>query len=104
MSKFNVIHPSCRQERYEIQNDGNNWHIDEKNMPIKIVGFEIFEKYNLEQPKPSDIPNFETKRAVDWIKVAKEAPIKDILADGGEAALLVATEEIVLEVADGIRR
>lgn len=93
MSKFNVVHPTCRQDRYEAQNDGNDWHINENNEPIEIIGAEIFDKLGLERPKPEDLPDFATKRPVDWIKVAKEADMQAVLADGGEAALLIAPEE-----------
>lgn len=104
MGKFNVIHPSCKQDRYEIQNDGNDWHIDEKNEPIRILGGEIlFDKYGIAQPSPKDIPDFETSRPVDWVKIAQEAPIKNTLADGGESALLIVpSEQIGGEI--GIRR
>lgn len=92
MSKFNVVHPSCKQDRYEAQNDGNDWHTDENDEPIKIVGFEVFDKLGLDQPQPQDIPDFKTERAVNWVKVAKEASYKDVLADGGEAALLKSSD------------
>lgn len=93
MGKFNIIHPSCRQDRYEKQNDGNDWHVDEKNEPVRILNYQIFEKFKLEEPTPQDIPDFETARAVDWVKVAKETPIKNMLADGGEASLLIAPDK-----------
>lgn len=92
MSKFNIVHPTCRQDRYEAQNDGNDWHIDENNEPVEIVGAEVFDKLGLERPLPNSIPFFKTERPVNWIKVAKEADMQAVLADGGEAALLIAPD------------
>lgn len=101
--KPNIIHPSCSQERFQAQNDKNDWFIDEKNEPVRIYNFAEFEKRSLKEPSVVDIPDFKTKRPVDWIKVAKEEPFKDVLVDGGEAALLdpVKGKEDVAAVVDG---
>lgn len=95
----NVIVPDeneiidCSEQRFEVQNDLNDWLIDEKNEPIKPVDFKLFEKRGLEIPKPEDIPDEEVAKRIDLHQVALEAKI------AGEAAALEFTE-----AADGIRR
>lgn len=62
------------QKRFENQNDGNDWLIDENNEPVKPVNHKIFTKLGLPMPDPIDIPEERVSgRAVDLIKVAEEA-------------------------------
>ncbi len=34
----NSVDPTCQTQRYLVQMDGQDWEVDEKNNPIKILG------------------------------------------------------------------
>lgn len=59
------------QRRFKVQNDLNDWEIDENNEPVRPIDFHIYEKRGLEVPKVEDIPQVKVTRPVDLIKVAE---------------------------------
>lgn len=59
----------CSQRKIQVQNDGNDWEIDEDGNPIHPVDFNIYEKFGLEIPVPSEIPNKRVERSVNWFEV-----------------------------------
>ncbi len=63
---------NCSNKRFKVQNDGNDWLIDENNKPIKPLHFFVFEKLNLPMPDPNDIPDERVSSFIDLIAVAKE--------------------------------
>lgn len=68
----------CSQKRFQVQNDGNDWLIDDKGMPEKPVNYRMFEKLALPMPKPEDIPAEKQAERVDLKTIAEtqkaEAP------------------------------
>ena len=67
------------QRKIMVQNDLNDWEVDENLQPIKPVGSEIiFEKFGLSVPKPEDIPSEKVVEAVDLKKVAEELKANEI--------------------------
>ena len=61
----------CIQTRYKVQNDLNDWIIDETNLPLKPIDWDIFTKLNLPIPKPEDIPDVKVDTRIDLIKEAE---------------------------------
>lgn len=62
----------CSQKRFEIQNDLNDWIIDENNEPTLPIDHEIFVKFDLPIPSPEDIPDEPVDKPIDLIALAKE--------------------------------
>ena len=61
----------CSQRRFFVQNDKNDWLINEKNEPIMPVNHKYFTKFNLPMPLPEDIPQIKSDEPIDLIKVAE---------------------------------
>jgi hypothetical protein len=66
----------CNITRFKVQNDLNDWIIDETNTPIKPIDFKIFEKLELPLPKPEDIPETKVEEVID---LRKEAEAKKVI-------------------------
>lgn len=62
----------CWQKRFKIQNDLNDWLVDENNNPIKPTDYKIFEKFNLPVPSPDKIPISKVSQRIDLIAEAKK--------------------------------
>lgn len=77
--KGNIV-IDCTQRRFKVQNDGNDWEIDEQDNPvIPLIGPKQFLKRGLEVPKPEDIPAEKVEgKAVDLIVLATEKSISVI--------------------------
>lgn len=56
----------CSNRRYVVQNDMNDWEIDENNNPVRLVNWLYFDKFDLPQPTPDMIPNEPVSEAVDY--------------------------------------
>ena len=62
----------CWQRRFKVQNDRNDWLVDNNNFPIKPSQFKIFDKLALPMPDPKDIPlTMLSEDAVDLVKLAR---------------------------------
>ncbi len=57
--------------RFEMQNDLNDWEIDESGDPVRLVNYRYFEKMGLDQPLPEDIPDELLDEAVDYMDPAR---------------------------------
>ena len=75
----NVIVPAenviteCSQKRFRVQNDGNDWEINEFNKPVKYLGGDKqFVKRGLPVPDPKDIPLEKVEQAIDLLEKARE--------------------------------
>lgn len=55
-------------ERFEVQNDLNDWLINDKNLPLKPFNYKVFEKFNLPIPEAKDIPIEKVTEPIDWVK------------------------------------
>ncbi len=60
---------------FQLQNDGNDWIINEERKPVKPIDFEIFEKLNLDIPNPDDIPVEKEDYNINLLEVAKSKDI-----------------------------
>ena len=60
------------QKRFKVQNDGNDWLIDEDGNPTKPIGHEIFTKFNLPVPDPADIPAQKVSEHIDLMEEARK--------------------------------
>ena len=61
----------CRQRRFKVQNDLNDWLIDVSNIPTMPINYKMFTKMGLPMPKPMDIPLVKVDEVVDLVKVAE---------------------------------
>ena len=66
------------QKRIMVQNDLNDWILDEDNNPVKPVDHQYFEKFGLEVPKPEDIPETKCESCIDLRKVAEELKAEEV--------------------------
>lgn len=60
------------QRRFEIQNDLNDWIVDENGEPEKPIDHTIFEKLDLPIPDPADIPDEPVEERIDLLTLAQE--------------------------------
>lgn len=67
----------CSQNRFKVQNDRNDWLLDERGDVAIPMNYRTFEKLDLPMPKPEDIPLEMAEEAIDLIAVAREKPISD---------------------------
>lgn len=56
----------CSNRRYQVQNDLNDWEIDENNNPVRLVDWQYFEKLGLEQPSPDLIPSEQVSTPINY--------------------------------------
>ena len=68
----------CTQRKIKVQNDLNDWIVDDLGNPVKPVDFNIYEKLSLPLPKPQDIPAQKVPERVDLIEEAKQAELEII--------------------------
>lgn len=70
----------CSQRQFEVQNDLNDWLVDENKNPVIPVDHEVYTKFNLPIPKPEDIPSQKVTERVDLKKEAetKAAEIAEV--------------------------
>lgn len=61
----------CRTERLKVQNDGNEWLVDDNNDPVKPAIYDIIEKLGLEVPTPEVIPDEPAEEPIDLIALAR---------------------------------
>ena len=61
----------CVTTRFQVQNDGNDWIIDNANLPVKPMNYRMFEKRGLPMPAPVDIPAVKVAEPVDLIAAAR---------------------------------
>ncbi len=61
----------CQTDRYEVQNDLNDWIVDDMGKPIAILNQKQFTKFGLPLPLPADIPATRAEKPVDLIAAAK---------------------------------
>lgn len=66
-----VVIKGCSRRKFSVQNDGNDWFVDNLGNPTKPVDFEVFEKYGLPIPDPSDIPAATQEDRIDLFALAK---------------------------------
>lgn len=67
----------CSQRRFKVQNDLNDWLVDEADVAILPVGHEVFTKLDLPMPDPKDIPTEKVVDPIDLRKVAEEKKKED---------------------------
>ncbi len=73
----NVIVPvgntliDCKTDRFQVQNDLNDWIIDRTNKPVDIIDYALFGKLGLSKPRPQDIPNQKVTTRIDWLAAAR---------------------------------
>lgn len=60
------------QRRFKVQNDGNDWLIDELNNPLLPIDHKMFTKFRLPMPDPKDIPVQKVIEIINLKKVAEE--------------------------------
>lgn len=61
----------CQTDRYEVQNDLNDWIVDDNGYPLKPLNHTLFTKSGLPMPLPQDIPATRAENPVDLIAAAK---------------------------------
>ena len=62
---FNNTTKGCSRERFAVQNDLNDWIIDEEDNPVAVMDYHYFWKMGLPHPHPKDIPDAPVSRRVD---------------------------------------
>jgi len=73
----NVVIPSGNtvvggsNKRFKVQNDLNDWLIDELDKPTMPVGHKIFDKFGLPMPLPKDIPLTKVDVVVNLQEIAE---------------------------------
>ena len=68
----------CSQRIFFVQNDKNDWLINELNLPIMPVNHKYFTKFGLPMPLPEDIPIVKAEEPIDLIKVAENKKLEII--------------------------
>ena len=58
-------------ERFFLQNDLNDWLIDENNIPTTPVDYAYFYKFKLPHPNPADIPDAAVEMRIDLRDLAR---------------------------------
>lgn len=58
----------CDTTRFQVQNDGNDWIIDNANLPVKPMNYRLFEKRGLPMPSSVDIPAKKVTEPIDLMK------------------------------------
>lgn len=58
-------------ERYQVQNDLNDWLIDENNIPLACMDYLYFYKMGLPHPNPADIPDAAVSERIDLRDTAR---------------------------------
>ena len=66
-----IFNNGLQRKRFKVQNDGNDWIIDDNNLPVKPLGHKLFMKLGLPVPDPTDIPLKKSPEIIDLIKVAQ---------------------------------
>ena len=57
---------NCQTDRFKVQNDLNDWLIDEKNVPLTVVDYIHFYKNKIPHPNPMDIPDEPVSERIDY--------------------------------------
>lgn len=61
-------------QTFKVQNDGNDWVLDDADAPTLPVNADVFKKLNLPLPDPKDIPIVKAPERVDLQKIAQQKP------------------------------
>ena len=69
----------CWQRRFKVQNDMNDWLINEINQPTMPTNHKYFTKLGLPMPLPKDIPQIKVYEVIDLVKVAEEIKKLEII-------------------------
>ena len=62
----------CQTDQFKVQNDLNDWIVDDMGVPIKPTDHATFTKLGLPMPLPQDIPATRAENPVDLIAAAKD--------------------------------
>lgn len=62
----------CSQRRFKVQNDNNDWIVNDEGQPIEPINAFAFRKRNLPVPKASDIPKEKVEGFIDLLEEAKK--------------------------------
>lgn len=67
----------CSQRRFKVQNDLNDWEVDNENKPTRPFNHQILTKKGIPLPDPKNIPKQKGEKIVDLEipQVAAEAEI-----------------------------
>ena len=65
----------CRVDQFQVQNDLNDWIVDDLGVPVEILNKAQFIKLGLPLPLPSNIPLTRVTERVDLLEVAKAAVV-----------------------------
>lgn len=52
---------NCETRQYKVQNDLNDWEIDDNGYPTTVINWLYFYKNNIPHPNPSDIPDHQVE-------------------------------------------
>lgn len=63
----------CWTTRFRVQNDGNDWEIDEKGNPLCVMDYKFFYKRGITHPNPAEIPDKPT--AVNYRDTARNVRV-----------------------------
>lgn len=61
----------CQTEQFKVQNDLNDWIVDDLGKPIAILNQKQFTKFGLPLPRAADIPATRAEEPVDLLAAAK---------------------------------
>ena len=56
----------CSQRRFKVQNDMNDWEIDDNNIPLNVMNWIHFYKNGLVHPSPAQIPDKPVSERIDF--------------------------------------
>lgn len=56
----------CSTRRFVVQNDLNDWEIDDNDDPVRVTDWEYFQKFSLPQPAPEEIPDEVVSQRIDY--------------------------------------
>ena len=65
----------CQTDSFQVQNDLNDWIVDDNGYPVKPLNHTLFTKSGLQMPLPQDIPAEKVDAPVDLIAAAKDKVI-----------------------------
>ena len=71
----NNVLVDCRVDQFQVQNDLNDWIVDDLGRPVEILNKAQFIKLGLPLPLPSSIPLTRVTERVDLIKAAQAAAV-----------------------------
>lgn len=66
----------CQTTRYKVQNDLNDWEVDENDIPTNVMDYMWFYKNGVIHPDPKEIPAEPVEKLVDYKDTARNVKVQ----------------------------